>query len=355
MKETIISGIQQIGIGVSNIYEARAWYRKYLGMDIKIFEEKATADIMQPYTGGQPRKRHAMLAINVQGGGGFEIWQYEERIPLAPKFQVKAGDLGIFAVKIKSKNVQKAYNFMKDQKQDVFGFSKDPLNNEFFYVRDPFNNIFEIVTENSGFKDSGKVTGGVWGAIIGVSDIEKALQVYSGILGYDKVVFDETGKFDDLAALPGGGETFRRVMLKFSKPVMGAFSHLLGPSTIELLQVNSRTPEKIYKERFWGDLGFIHLCYDIHGFEKLKGECKEKGFPFTVDSTLSNPETFNMGVAAGSFSYIEDPDGTLIEFVETHRIPIIKKLGWYIDLRKRNPFKSLPDWLLGLISFSKFK
>ena len=46
-----------------------------------------------------------------------------------------------------------------------------------------------------------------------------------------------------------------------------------------------------------------------------------------------------MGEAAGHFAYIEDPDGTLIEFVETLKIPIIKKLGWYINLEKRAPEK----------------
>ena len=40
---------------------------------------------------------------------------------------------------------------------------------------------------------------------------------------------------------------------------------------------------------------------------------------------------------AGGFVYIEVPDGTLIEFVETHKIPVMKKLGWYLNLRKRNP------------------
>ena len=31
-----------------------------------------------------------------------------------------------------------------------------------------------------------------------------------------------------------------------------------------------------------------------------------------------------MGDAAGQFAYIEDPDGTLIEFVETHKVPLVK-------------------------------
>ena len=44
-----------------------------------------------------------------------------------------------------------------------------------------------------------------------------------------------------------------------------------------------------------------------------------------------------MGEAAGHFTYIEDPDGALIEFVETHKVPVLKKLGWYIHLKDRDP------------------
>ncbi|MEZ4895109.1 MAG: hypothetical protein R2778_19105 [Saprospiraceae bacterium] len=55
----------------------------------------------------------------------------------------------------------------------------------------------------------------------------------------------------------------------------------------------------------------------------MKQFCAEQGHPFTIDSSGS----FDMGEAAGYFSYIEDPDGTLIEFVETHKIPILKKVS----------------------------
>lgn len=65
--------------------------------------------------------------------------------------------------------------------------------------------------------------------------------------------------------------------------------------------------------------------------------------------------SFDMGDAAGHFSYIEDPDGTLIEFVETHKLPILKKIGWYLDLRKRNPHKALPSWMLKTLKYSRVK
>ncbi|MCK6693108.1 MAG: VOC family protein, partial [Thermoanaerobaculia bacterium] len=56
-----ISGIQQIGIGVSDVQKAFRWYRRYFGMDVPVFEEAATAALMLPYTGGQPQERHAIL------------------------------------------------------------------------------------------------------------------------------------------------------------------------------------------------------------------------------------------------------------------------------------------------------
>ena len=124
---------------------------------------------------------------------------------------------------------------------------------------------------------------------------------------------------------------------------------MLGDSQIELFQVRDRQANKIFHDRFWGDLGFIHLCYDINGMANLREKCKSLGHPFTVDSSNS----FDMGQAAGHFSYIEDPDGTLIEFVETHKVPVIKKLGWYLNLRKRDPQKSLPRWMLKALAFNK--
>ena len=201
-----------------------------------------------------------------------------------------------------------------------------------------------------------KPTGGSYGAIIGVSDMNKARIVYSDILGYDEVVYDATGVFSDLAGLNGGDKEVRRILLKRSSPFRGPFSKMLGDSLIELIASTGRPGKKIYDERFWGDLGFIHLCYDVRGMDELRAYSESVGFPFTVDSKKSHEgNSFDMGEAAGHFSYIADPDGTLIEFVETHKLPILKKFGWYLDLRRRDPDKSLPSWMLKTLRFSRVK
>jgi catechol 2,3-dioxygenase-like lactoylglutathione lyase family enzyme len=356
-EEKIISGIQQIGIGVRDLRKAWRWYRDIFGVDVRIFEDASTAELMLPYTGGKPRKRHAVLTINMMGGGGFEIWQYIGREPKAPKEPIVLGDLGIFAAKIKCPDVEAAYQNFREKKVHVHELAKDPGGKHTFFLFDPFGNIFQVVDSNSWFSvDRSKETGAILGAVIGVSDIDESLKVYSDILGYDDVAYDEEGFFDDLKFLPGGNNAFRRVLLKQSKPLRGSLSRLLGKAEIELVQGTDMKPKKIFRDRYWGDLGFIHLCFDVQGMDALRNECAEKGFPFTVDSNIMpDGRSFDMGEAAGYFSYIEDPDGALIEFVETHKIPIVKKLGWYLDLRKRESGKPLPNYILKALKFNKVK
>ncbi len=346
----IISGIQQVGIGVTNADEAFRWYRKIFGTNIVVFKDAATASLMQRYTGQQAHDRYAILALNMQSGGGFEIWQYTSRTPVPSAIPIQLGDLGIYAVKIKSKDVTKTFSYYQQEGVELLSApSKMPSGKEHFFIRDPYGNIFEITEDDYWFTNSDCLTGAVCGVTIGVSSMDKALAFYKNLLGYDIQLYAGQGVYADWHSLPGGAHSFKRVLLAHSRKPEGAFSKLLGPTYIELVEVTDRTPVKIYDNRFWGDLGFIHVCFDINGFNAHETICNENGFPLTVNSSNS----FDMGQASGHFAYNEDPDGTLIEYVETHRVPILKKIGWYLDLRKRNPQKPLPNWMVKSLRFSK--
>ena len=348
----IISGIQQVGIGVANVHEGFKWYNKHFGMDVPIFEEAAEAKLMLPYTGGMAHKRHAILAINLKGGGGFEIWQYTSRTPQPAAFKPQLGDLGLFCAKIKTDNIEATFNFLKLQNVKILGnISQSPTNKKHFFIEDIFNNLFEIIEDDAWFGKGLKNTGGPVGMMIGVSNIEKSIKFYSDILGYDKILFQGEKNFEDISVLPGGSVMCKRAILTHSKEREGPFSKLFGNSYIELIEVKDYSPRKIFENRYWGDLGFIHLCFDIKNMAALKSKCESAGHPFTVDGGAG----FEMGEAAGHFTYIEDPDGTLIEFVETKKIPIMKKWGWYLDLKKRAPEKPLPDWMLKALKFNRKK
>lgn len=348
LTDPIISGIQQIGIGNTSVYNTWEWYRKNLGMDLPVFDEAAEAELMLPYTAGQPRSRHAILALNMMGGGGAEIWQYTSRVGQPAAFDIQAGDLGIYIAKFKSPNISVSHSELS-KTNTVSEISTAPDGRSHFYLKDPDGNLIEVIESKSWFGKKISHTGGVAGVTIGVSQMDKSIEFYNTLLGYDQVVYDKTSEFADFNYFDAG-QKIRRVLLRHSEQRVGAFSKLFGDTEIELIQTIDRVPKKIFQDRMWGDLGFIHLCFDITGMAALRGKCLVNGCPFTVDSG-----DFDMGEAAGQFAYIEDPDGTLIEFVETHKVPIMKKLGWFLDLRKRAPEKSLPTWMIKAMGLSRVK
>ncbi len=345
----MISGIQQIGIGVADAAEAFKWYRQHFGMDILMFDDVAEASLMKRYTGGQAHLRRAILALNLKGGAGLEIWQFKDRLPQSAP-SILLGDMGIFSVKIKSADIHISFQFFKNKKIELLtDVTKTPHGKNHFFVSDPYKNIFEIIEDDDWFSSNHFHLGGSVGCTIGVTDLNRSKEFYQKILGYDQIVYDEENNFNDLAKLYGGENKVRRVLLKHRIKREGTFSQLLGTSQIELIQVMDRVPKKIFEDRYWGDLGFIHLCFDVHDMSQLKEKCTHYGHPFTTDSSSS----FSMSKAAGHFSYIEDPDGTLIEFIETHRIPVIKKIGWYLDLKNLNLKKPLPSWVLMALRFNR--
>lgn len=355
MSAHTISAIQQIGVGTTDFRKSWDWYIRMFGFDIKILEDDTVAERMLPYTGSKAQKRHACIAVNLQGGGGLEIWQYSERTPQPAAFDITTADTGVFAAKVKCCDVKRFHSELSAKWDKCSAVSSTPDGTLCFYVKDLFGNTFQIIERKDVFINDNKLCGGIAGAMIGVTDMERSVKFYREVLGYDLVLYDTTGVFNDWSILPGSEENYRRVLLGRSGAPTGAFSGLLGTNVIELVQALDHKPRKIYEGRYWGDPGFIQICYDVTGMNNLKEFCASKGHPFTVDS-CPDGEQFDMGEASGRFTYIEDPDGTLIEFVETQKVPVIGKLGLYIDMNRRNKYKQLPKILfrmMGLVSRQK--
>ena len=352
MMERFIHGIQQVGIGVADADAAFIWYKKIFGTDIVVFKDWATASLMKKYTGNIAQKRYAILAMNMQGGGGFEIWQYADKAPVAPAFEISLGDTGIFATKIRCKNIAATFDLYKNEGVNILTKpAANPENQKHFFIKDPWDNIFEIIENDYWFTNEYKLTGAVAGVVIGVRDMNKSINFYGDVLGFNVTVHDSETVFEDLIGLPGSERKFRRVILRNNRKPTGAFGKLLGPVQIELIQALDYQPKKIYEHRHWGDLGFIHVCFDVGNMNTHEEICRTKNHALTVNSANS----FDMGEASGHFSYNEDPDGTLIEYVETHKVPIAKKIGLYLNLKNREPQKCLPNWVVKCLRLSRVK
>jgi catechol 2,3-dioxygenase-like lactoylglutathione lyase family enzyme len=350
MANPVITGIQQIGVGNPDVQMAWDWARR-TGSDLKLFDSADEAPLMTKYTGGEVHRRHAIFALNLQGGGGLELWQFTSRGSEKPEFRPKPGDTGILAARMKCKSLDKAEHFLSKNGVSILGGRRNsPDGTPWLALSDPFGNVYHLSEGGEWFLDKGHPMGGVSGAMIGVRNMERSIAFYVGVLGFDVVDYDKTGTFDDWADLfDGHSENYRRVLLRKSSKSTGFFSELVDSGQIELVQALDRSPESIFGNRYWGDAGFIHLCFDVQNMDALKEKCVKAGFPFTVDSQSA----FDMNEASGRFSYVEDPDGTLIEFVEAFKIPILKKVGWYLNLEKRNPERPLPKFLFKAMGLTR--
>ena len=203
--QKIITGIQQVGIGVTNANEAWEWYSKYFGMDVVIFNDAAPAPLMTRYTGGEVHHRYAVLAVNMQSGGGFEIWEYKSRKAQASKFEINFGDTGIQVIKIKCRDIKAAYDWYQKENLNLKSeITNDPQGKPNFYLEDPYGNKFQLVEDDYWFMNTGHLCGGIAGVIIAVSSMQRSMNFYTNILNTKNMVYDVQNTFEEWKSFAGG-------------------------------------------------------------------------------------------------------------------------------------------------------
>lgn len=348
-----IHGIQHLGVGVPDHKKAWDWYIKFFGMDIPLFNDEAEAPLMTIYTKGKVISKRAAMVLNIKGGCGMEVVSPTTFKATHSKTSFQLGDLGIFTGLIKTPNIEKAFHFFKSNKANLISeLVKSPYGWDTFYVKDLNDLVWQIVPANDFYTNHNHVTGGTSGCSIGVKDMNNSISFYN-LLGYDEIIADNSGVFPDWANINGGNNEFRRVLLSQKNPSGGGFSQLAGKSYIELVQdLSKRKPNKIYQDRLWGDIGFVHLGFDVRNMQALGEKLSSEGYGFTCDTkdVLSMGENTKVHC-----TYCEDPDGTLIEMIEVYKIPIIEKLGLFLNVEKRKPSQPLPSWMLKALKFTRVK
>lgn len=347
-----INGFQHIGVAVSDMDRSLKFYRKYFGLDIPFFDAVAPADLMLPYTRNEVITKRASMVLNLMGGCAMEVIQATSFTPSPPAFRPQLGDLGIFVTQMKSPDVRKMHAYcVSEGDVQVSDLRTRFDGSETFFLTDPDGNHFQVLAGGDWYTKKAYLAGGVQACTIGVSDMDRALELYRDILGYDKLLHEEKGVVAEWGGLPGAERSYHRVVLTPSQPAGGGFARVAGSTQIELIQDLDRTPKRIFEDRIWADLGFVHLGLDVRGMASLGQTLAEKGFGFTCDSNSA----LSMGNTKVHCTYIDDPDETWIELIEVHKVPIVEKWGLYLNVAKRNPDKPLPDLMLKALRFSRIK
>ena len=349
-----INGVQHIGIGVKNHEESWKWLRKYFRMDIPFFNAVAEAPLMDVYTHGKTINKRAAMVMNLKGGAAMEVVSPVSFEAKPADFEVSLGDIGIYLCGMKSENVQASKKLFENDGIETSEISTTPDGKETFFVKDLNGLMFQVVKGEDWYSKSDFPSGGVAGITVGVTDIDRSLKFYSDLLGFEEVVYDQTDSFSDFSSyLPNGNGRFRRIKLVQKKPLVGNFNLVGGELYVELIQaIDDYQPKKIWKGRIWGDVGFVHLGMDVKGMKVLGEKLAQAGHPFTCDTK----DALSMGESTKVHcTYVDDPDGILVEMIEVFKIPLVEKVGIFLNLEKRDPKKSLPKWLLKLMRFMRVK
>jgi catechol 2,3-dioxygenase-like lactoylglutathione lyase family enzyme len=348
-----IQGMQHIGVAVTNMDRSVNWYRQLFGMDVPFFDSVQEAPLMDSHTRGETILKRASMVINLQGGCAFEVLQPASFDPKPASWEIAAGDLGLTTVQMKTKDIHKMHahaRLLAGEHCDET-LSLTPWGAATFFMGDLDGNAFQILEADDSFARTAHPSGGVLGCTIGVSDMETSMNLYANHLGYNEVIFDETGIQSDWKHRPHGSEHYRRVRLTQSNSGAGGFGPITGRTYIELVQAKDRTGRFVFEDRIWCDTGFAHLGFDVRGMDSLGKALAEHGFGFRCDTA----DAIGMGETKVHCTYIDDPDECWLEMIEVYKIPIIEKWGLFLDVQKRGADESLPRWMLHALRFSRVR
>lgn len=300
-----VYGLQQVGLGVLDVEVVCHWYAQHLGFTVKAFDDHNPATDMAPFMGGKPRSKRAVLLLHPNGGGGLEIWQYTGRQPTTLN-HLAWGQPGINAVGIACASPEQAA-----QRLLAHGGSRPSFPvPQAHAVSDPWGNLLIL--------QAGNRNAGVTSVYLGCRSVSET-----------EAFLTQTGLFASNGSVWHARE-----------PSTGKFGAFLGDFQLHVLSAAADTSlPHLFHNRYWGDCGWIHWCLDIADLSGLVThmESQQHAFDVVVD------RTFEMGEAHGKWGYLQSPDGTLLECVETLAVPLVPKWGlkWRFGSQTDRPFPRL--------------
>lgn len=313
----MIEAFQHVGIGVTDMKRSCDFYKKILGFSVRLNDHEEEMELMVQVIGSLCRMR-VVMAMNLSGGGAVELVQHTSSEPRPLPEKVRWGDLGYLAMGLKAYNLSELVGTLEKKGAEfitpvVTQKVRQGGRWNSIYLRDPDGLIVELLETAELRASGGKPRpGGFSHAVIGVSDIERSLEFYSRVVGYDVKVLDTEDSPPGLEPVTGG-EPVRTVVLKRSRRSRSVMP--LEGGMVKLVQAGFKG-KPLFEGRRWGDVGVMEMALDVTDIGGTYWEAVEAGAePFC------EPTRIDMGWGSvGTFAYIKDPDGNIVEMVEVEKL-----------------------------------
>ncbi len=313
----MISGFQHVGMGVLDMDRTYSFYKRFMGFKLKLNDHQRFEKEMEPIIGDLVEMR-ILMAMNVAGGGAIELVQHTSTPCREPAEPVQWGDIGVLEVGFKAFMLDELYADMQAKGIQFLTPVRAMELSEggsvrYAYLRDPDGMLIQLVEEPGGRRP---VVGGVVHAGIGVSDLEKARDFYSRIAGFNRLLHysEDASGMDEIT---GGKKTAMAILKQPSG--LPANLPVIESGAVKLIRTPEYRGKRIFEGRRWGDLGCMEIALDVTGLRDVYGGMLEAGA-----ESYCPPTRIDMGSGSiGSFAYVNDPDGNILEMVDVEKVMFV--------------------------------
>lgn len=311
----MITAFQHVGMGVHDVERTYDFYRKLMGFRVKLSDKREYLDEMTPIVGALVEMR-VIMAMNVAGGAAIELVEHTSTRPMEPEEPPQWGDIGYLELGLKAYHLDDLYLDLKNKGVDfitpVRGMELSSGGTErYAYLRDPDGLLVQLVEVPGGKRPA---VGGVRHVAVGVTDMEEARDFYGDVLGFSELIHHFKGQMPELDDVTGGREMEMAIL--GHRPQAESVLPLLERAVVKLVHTPGYKGKPIFEGRRWGDIGLMEMAFDVIDLAETTNGLISRG------AELYHPTTrVDMGQGTiGSFSYIKNPDGIIVELVEVEKV-----------------------------------
>lgn len=302
-------------MGVRDAGRSYDFYRGLMGFRIKLSDKTEYMEELEPIVGALVEMR-VIMAMNVAGGAAVELVEHTSTRPMEPSRPPCWGDIGYLELGLKAFRLDDLYLDLRSRGVRFL----TPVRSmrlssggveRYAYLRDPDGLLLQLVEAPGGKRPA---VGGVRHVAVGVSDMDRARRFYGGVLGFTETIHEFQGRIHELNEITGGEEM--EVLILGHRPLADSVLPLLERPIVKLVHTPGYKGESIYQGRRWGDIGLMEMAFDVIDLPSTTNELISR------EAELLHPPTrVDMGSGTrGSFSCLKDPDGNILEMVESERV-----------------------------------
>lgn len=311
----MITSLQHVGIGVRDTECSLAFWARLMGFCIKLGDRAAYLEEMRVLVGSLAKIR-LLMAANPRGGGAVELAEHLSTRPREPDGQTCWGDIGYLEVGLKAFHLEQLYQDLRRRGVEFLTPVREmELSNgeweRYAYLQDPDGNLIQLVEEKGGRRPGVE---GVRHLALGVGEVDRSIRFYREVLNFRREVHRFRGRIPELEPVCGHEEV--EVVVLSMEPEGRSRFPLLAPGLLKLVHVPRHHGRRLYEGRRWGDVGIMEMALDVIGLEERLERALEAGAEL-----VQPPTRMEMGMGTrGSFAFLKDPDGNLVELCEGERV-----------------------------------